>query len=84
MAYIAAENPAAARRVADGIAATAAALGDMPTGRAGRVAGTYEKVVTRLPYIIAYTIGERAGRETVSILRVIHGTRDWPDGEWPA
>lgn len=52
--YIARENPAAARRVAERIRATGAALADFATGHAGRVADTYEKSVRGLPYIIAY------------------------------
>jgi toxin ParE1/3/4 len=55
----------------------------MSTGRIGRVSGTYEKVVGGLPYVIAYAITDRAGREAVTILRVIHGARDWPDEDWP-
>jgi plasmid stabilization system protein ParE len=84
IAYIAADNPAAARQVADRIRATGAVLGEMATGRQGRVRDTYEKLVVRLPYIIAYAITKQAGRETVSILRVIHAARDWPDENWPA
>ncbi len=83
IARIAAENPAAARRVADRISATCAALGDRPIGRVGRIAGTYEKSVVGLPFIVAYALGLRAGAETVSILRVIHSARDWPAGSWP-
>jgi toxin ParE1/3/4 len=83
IAYIAAENPAAARRVADRIHETGAALGDMPTGRPGRVGGTYEKVITGLPYVIAYAITKRDGHEAISILRIIHSARDWPEGVWP-
>ena len=81
--YIAAENPAAAQRVADRLRATCNALGEIPTGRIGRVAGTYEKSVSRVPYIVAYALTHRKGREVVSILRVIHTSRDWPDEEWP-
>jgi plasmid stabilization system protein ParE len=55
----------------------------MATGRPGRVAGTYEKSVTGLRYIIAYALTRRGDREIVSILRVIHTARDWPDEEWP-
>jgi plasmid stabilization system protein ParE len=62
---------------------TGSALGETPTGRPGRVTGAYEKVVTGLPYIIAYAIAAKADRETVSILRVIHTARDWPVGKWP-
>ena len=82
--YIAADNPTAARRVAERIDATATALGALATGRPGRVAGTYEKPIARLPFIIAYAITPTAGGEVISILRVIHGARDWPRDSWPA
>jgi toxin ParE1/3/4 len=81
--HIAAENPAAARRVADRIRDTGNAVGEMATGRPARVVGTYEKIVAKLPYIIAYSITEAGGREMISIVRVIHTSRDWPDEEWP-
>ncbi|MEI4263181.1 type II toxin-antitoxin system RelE/ParE family toxin [Roseovarius sp. D0-M9] len=74
--YIAADNPSAARRVADAIDTTALTLGDMPTGRPGRVTGTYEKSVTGLPYILAYTITQVGNEEAVAIVRVIHTARD--------
>jgi plasmid stabilization system protein ParE len=83
VAWIAAENPAAAHGVAARIRATGVALGEMATGCPGRVAGTYEKSVPRIPYIIAYALTRKGGREAVSILRVIHTARDWPDEEWP-
>jgi plasmid stabilization system protein ParE len=56
----------------------------MTTGRPGRIGGTYEKLVARLPYIIAYAVTKEAGREVVSILRVIHTSRDWSDEKWPS
>ena len=83
VAYIAAENPSAARRVADAIDKTALALGEMPIGRPGRVTGTYEKSVTGLPYILAYAITQAGGEETVAIVRVIHTARDWSAERWP-
>ncbi|MET4104553.1 toxin ParE1/3/4 [Roseovarius sp. MBR-79] len=83
VAYIAAENPSAARRVADAIDKSALALGDIPTGRTGRVTGTYEKSVTGLPYILAYAITQAGGEETVAIVRVIHTARNWPAEKWP-
>ncbi len=83
IAFIAQDNPAAARRVADRLRDTGAALGDMATGRPGRVTGSYEKSVRRLPYIIAYELRLIAGRESVVILRVIHTSRDWADEDWP-
>ena len=73
--YIAAENPAAARRVLAELRNQARALADHPyLGRAGRVAGTRELVVTKYPYVIAYEVTERA----VSILAVVHTSRLWP------
>jgi toxin ParE1/3/4 len=81
--YSAADNPKAARRVAERIRTAGEALGDIPTGRPGRVAGTYEKSVSGLPYVIAYSIDVQGEREVVSILRVIHTARDWPSEGWP-
>ena len=82
--HIANENPNAAERVADRIEAAAAGLSDFATGRAGRVTGTYEKVLPDLPYILAYeVVSRRDGGETVAILHVIHGARNWPAKGWP-
>lgn len=83
VAFIARENPAAARRVGERIRATGNALEDFATGHPGRVAGTYEKSVGGLPYIIAYEIELMDGAETIMVLHVIHGARDWREGEWP-
>lgn len=84
VAYIARDNRVAANKVADTIEQTVLGLASRPTGRAGRVGGTYEKVVSGLPYIIAYALGdEPKGHESVTILRVIHGARDWPEEGWP-
>jgi toxin ParE1/3/4 len=83
-AYIAADNPAAALSVLDRIDQTVGNLSHMPTGRRGRVAGSYEKPLTGLPYIIAYALERRPGRaERLVILRVIQGARDWREDEWP-
>ena len=83
VAFIARENPAAARRVAQRIRATGNALQDFATGHAGRVADTYEKSVRGLPYIIAYAIDRKDDAETIAVLNVIHGARAWREGEWP-
>lgn len=84
MNYIAADNPRAALSVIDRIEATGNRLGEMATGHPGRVSGTYERGVVGLPYIIAYSLQEHAdGTERIFVLRVIHGARDWPEGEWP-
>ena len=81
--YIAADNVDAAEKVAARLSATAVALGEMATGRPGRVSGTYEKSVNRLLYIVAYEFGTEGGKEVVWILRVIHTARDWPPENWP-
>ena len=84
IAYIARDNPAAAQNVASQIDRTIQALAATPTGHRGRVSGTYETVVRGMPYIVAYALGaEPRGHETVTILRVIHGARDWRDESWP-
>lgn len=82
--FIAQSNPDAAERIADTIDRVVASLGDMATGRPGRVTATYEKVVPGLPYIVAYEVIDQPGRGRVAILHVIHGARDWPDEGWPA
>jgi toxin ParE1/3/4 len=85
VSHIAADDPFAAESVADRLEAAARRLGERPTGHRGRVVGTYEKVVSGLPYIIAYAISPAsAGGGAVTILHVIHGARDWPPGRWPA
>jgi plasmid stabilization system protein ParE len=83
IAYIAADDVGAAQDIADRLGKAAASLAERPTGRPGRVGGTYEKSVGGLPYIIAYAITTRGNIETISILRVIHTSRDWPAGRWP-
>ena len=74
-AYIAADDPAAALRIGQRIVDAAEQLVAFPfSGRPGRVAGSRELVVTGSPYIIAY----RVAGETVQIVRVLHGARQWP------
>ena len=82
VAHIAADHVDAAERVAKRIRATGTALGDYATGHPGRVHGTYERAVTRLPYIVAYALTDND--RTVSILRVIHTARNWGKDAWPA
>ena len=76
-AYIAEDNPAAARRTVQHIVESIAQLlPDNPRiGRAGRVPGTRELVIPRTPYIMPY----RLQRTTIQILRVYHAARRWPD-----
>jgi toxin ParE1/3/4 len=83
--YIASDNPRAAAQVRERINQTANQLAAMPTGRRGRVAGTYEKILPGLPYIIACALETTpAGEEVLVVLRVIHGARQWPQKGWPS
>lgn len=75
-AYVAANSPMAAERLALLIETKASLLIDQPSmGRPGRVDGTREFVVTGTPYILPYRV--RDGR--VEILAVLHASRQWPD-----
>ena len=76
-AYIAEDNPAAARRTVQHlIESIEQLLPDNPRiGRAGRVPGTRELVIPKTPYIVPY----RLQRTTIQILRVYHAARRWPD-----
>lgn len=74
-AYIAREDPKAARRTARRILEAIDLLADMPgMGRAGRIAGTREFVLSGTPYIVIY----RVAGEWLEILRLLHGARRWP------
>ena len=79
--HIAEDDPDAAERVAVRIEAVGNALAAFATGHPGRVAGTYEKSVARLPYIMVYALAQDDQR--VTILHIIHTARDWPEGAWP-
>jgi toxin ParE1/3/4 len=79
--HIADDDPDAAERVVRAIEKTGNALSAFATGHPGRVGGTYEKSVSRLPYIIAYALSEDDA--VVTILHVIHTARDWLPDEWP-
>ena len=74
--YIETDSPQAAIAVDNRIQVQVESLADFPeSGRPGRVEGTRELVIHRTSYIAAYRI---AG-DTVRILRVLHGARQWPE-----
>lgn len=73
-AYIAVDNPAAARRLVATLLRAINHLAEHPAlGRPGRIAGTRELVIP--PYIIPY----RVRRNAVEVLRIFHGAQRWPD-----
>jgi toxin ParE1/3/4 len=81
IAFIAEANPANATRVADRIEAVVSLLRVNPVGRAGRVPGTFEFVVPKTAYIVAYALSDDG--HTLHVLRVIHAARHWPAGGFP-
>jgi toxin ParE1/3/4 len=79
--YIARDNPAAAERVERRLVDAVASLAEQPRrGRPGRVEGTRELVIPRLPYIVIYKIVERPLQpiSEIAVMRVLHGARQWP------
>ena len=76
--YINADSPAIAAKVVVNIITAVSLLREQQgIGRAGRVPGTKELLVTGLPYIVPYRVKD----ETVQILRVYHTSRKWPNWE---
>jgi toxin ParE1/3/4 len=66
--------------VADRIEKAISLLQSAPTGRFGRIEGTYEKLVSKTSLIIAYQLTTSG---SIAIARIIHAARDWPPGQWP-
>ncbi len=74
--YIEKDKPGAARDMVLKITDAVTNLQDqLHIGRPGRVPYTREFVVPGTPYIIPY----RVKRDIVEVLRVIHGTIEWPE-----
>ncbi len=73
--FISQDSPAAAGRMIEAIQSAVAGLTKHPAmGRPGRVVGTRELVVPGTPYVIPYRVKDN----TVEIIRVFHGARQWP------
>ena len=73
--YIAQDNPEAASRVLKRISNAVRILAEHPhLGRAGRVPGTRELMISGTPFIVPYRVIEN----TVQVLRVLHAKRKWP------
>lgn len=74
-AFIAADDPAAARLVVARVLKAVDALASQPSlGRPGRVAGTRELVVAHTRYVVPYRVKDDA----IEILRVFHTSRRPP------
>jgi toxin ParE1/3/4 len=73
--YIRRDNSSAALRVARSIYNAVAQLNTFPNrGRTGRVNGTRELPLPRLPFVVVYRVRENA----VEIVRLLHGAQRWP------
>jgi len=84
--WIKAQNPEAAARVGQRILDAVEDLAIHPyLGKPGRSPNTRELVVTRFPYLIAYSVEAGKGTthhpEQVVVSRVLHGTMLWPPQE---
>lgn len=74
--YIAEDNPTAAGKVGQRILESVNLLLAQPLlGSPGRIHQTRELVVTNTPYTVIY----HATADTVTILRVFHQARKWPE-----
>jgi toxin ParE1/3/4 len=74
-AYIAADDPAAARVVVGRVLHALSQLADQPSlGRPGRVPGTRELVVAGTRFLVPY----RVKRDAIEILRIFHTSRKLP------
>jgi toxin ParE1/3/4 len=78
--FIALSSKKKAALVADRVEEAVALLQSTPTGRFGRIEGTYEKLVSKTSLIIAYQLSPSGN---IAIARIIHAARDWPEGKWP-
>ena len=73
--WIARDRPRTADSVIGRILESAERLGELPyIGHVGRARGTYEWVVTGLPYVLVYKID--IDNDEVQIIAVFHGARD--------
>lgn len=73
--YIAQDNPKAAAGMAQHVQDAVEYLEILPAlGRAGRLHGTRELVVSGTPFIVVY----RVRLDVIQVLRVLHHARKWP------
>ena len=74
--YIEQDNPTAAQKVAQRILERVNFLVEQPfLGEPGRIHKTRELVISDTPYTIIY----HATADIITILRVFHQARKWPD-----
>jgi addiction module RelE/StbE family toxin len=74
-AYIAKDDPAAAKAVTRIVAAIERLASQPALGRPGRLPGTRELVLADISYIIAY----RVNGADIEILTIMRSAQRWPD-----
>lgn len=79
--FIAQHNPSGAVLVRNRVLEAVAKLAVAHTGRAGRKPGTFEKYVSKTSLIIVYALTDKS---TVTIIRIIHTSRDFRHNHWPS
>ena len=73
--YIQGDSPEVALKVAASIIDAVGELNTFPKrGRVGRIEGTRELVIDRLPWIAVYRVRDNA----VEVARIYHGAQNWP------
>lgn len=73
--YLDPVNPAAARTIIARVQQAIEGLRPYPfIGRRGKMPGTRELVVNRVPYIVIYTVE----RDQIVIHHVLHTSQQWP------
>jgi toxin ParE1/3/4 len=74
--YIADRDPQSASEIGERIDCTVSYLAVMPNiGRAGRIFGTRELVISGMPFLVVY----RLANNRIEILRVLHGRQSFPE-----
>jgi toxin ParE1/3/4 len=81
MAFIADRSPSAVALVRGRVLDAVAQLGVATTGRRGRKKGTFEKYVSKTSLILVYTLTDET---SLTIVRVIHTSRDFTKNRWPS
>jgi plasmid stabilization system protein ParE len=79
--FITQRSPSGAARVRDRVQDAIAKLAFAHTGRVGRKPGTFEKFVSKTSLIIVYSLPDKA---TLTVVRIIHTSRDFSERNWPA
>lgn len=79
MRYLIERDAFAARLVRNRIADAVALLAERSIGRPSQMPGVSQKLVLKTPFLVIY----RASDAELTVLRIIHQSRNWRLGERP-